>query len=173
LKGIGAGSAALVLGCGTDSTPTPPTSVAQAPPPTTSAVAAPPPTTTIEATTTPATDDDWTTFASSLDGRLVRPSSSEYALAHQLYDPRFDDVHPQGIAYSASEADVQRSIAFARAHALPFTARCGGHSYAGYSTCTGLVCDVGPLGTITIDERAQTAVVGAGVKLIDLYAAIG
>lgn len=103
----------------------------------------------------------------------MRPGASEYALAHQLYDPRFDDVHPQGIAYCASEADVQRCIAFARAHALPFTARCGGHSYAGYSTCTGLVCDVGLLNAITFDAASSTATVGAGVKLIELYAALG
>ena len=133
----------------------------------------PEPPSTPPTATTAATDADWDAFAASLEGRLVRPSSSEYALAHQLYDPRFDDVHPQGIAYCASEADVQRCIAFAQAHALPFTARCGGHSYAGYSTCTGLVCDVGPMGAIAIDDAAQSAVVGAGTKLVDLYAAIG
>ena len=133
----------------------------------------PAPTTTVEATASAATDADWTAFASTLDGRLVRPTSSEYALAHQLYDPRFDHVHPEGIAYCASEADVQRCISFARAHALAFTARCGGHSYAGYSTCTGLVCDVGPLGAIVIDDAQNTVRVGAGAKLIDLYAALG
>ena len=132
--------------------------------------ATPPPPSTVATT---ATDADWTAFAASLEGRLVRPGASEYALAHQLYDPRFDDVHPQGIAYCATEADVQRCIAFARAHAIPFTARCGGHSYAGYSTNTGLVCDVGPMSTVTIDDAAHTAVVGAGTKLVDLYAAIG
>lgn len=185
LERVGVGSAALWIGCGTEAPPsvTPP-SPTSAPATTAAAVPAstvvadtPPPSSVVEAVqaapATPATDADWSTFASSLDGRLVRPGASEYALAHQLYDPRFDDVHPQGIAYCASEADVQRCIAFARAHALPFTARCGGHSYAGYSTCTGLVCDVGPLGTITVDEGARTAVVGAGTKLIDLYAAMG
>jgi FAD/FMN-containing dehydrogenase len=175
LEQLGVGTAALLVGCGTSpapvttaappsSAPIPPSPVAEAPPA--------PPTTVIEATT-PVTDADWTAFASSLEGRLVRPSSSDYALSRQLYDPRFDAIRPQGIAYCASEADVQRCIAFARAHALPFTARCGGHSYAGYSTCTGLVCDLGPMNGVTVDEAAGTAVVGAGTKLIDLYAAIG
>ncbi len=103
----------------------------------------------------------------------MRPGTSDYALTHQLYDPRFDEVHPAGIAYCASEGDVQRCIAFARAHALPFTARCGGHSYAGYSTCTGLVCDVGPMSAVTFDAAASTATVGAGTKLVELYAALG
>jgi FAD/FMN-containing dehydrogenase len=178
IERVGVGTTALLAGCGTSPSPTapatPPPSTTLPPSPSvapSAIVPAPAPTTVVEAAT-PATEADWGALAASLEGHLVRPGASEYALAHQLYDPRFDDVRPQGIAYCASEADVQRCIAFARAHALAFTARCGGHSYAGYSTCTGLVCDVGPMSTITVDD-AGNAIVGAGAKLIDLYAALG
>ena len=125
------------------------------------------------ATPTPAATSDWAAFGASLDGRLVRQDAADYALAHQLYDPRFDEIRPEGIAFCASEADVQRSIAFARAHALPFTARCGGHSYEGYSTGTGLVCDVGRLSAITVDVPGRSATIGAGARLIDVYTAVG
>ena len=67
---------------------------------------------------------------------------------------------------------MQRSIAFVRAHDLPIAARSGGHSYAGYSTGTGLVCDVTAMHRVTVNGAAGTATVGAGARLIDLYAAL-
>ena len=85
---------------------------------------------------------EWSAFGRSLSGRLVRPSSPGYLSDLQLYDSRFDSVRPMGIAYCASVTDVQRSLNFAREHDLPFAARSGGHSYAGYSTSTGLIVDV-------------------------------
>ncbi len=186
LKQVAVGSAALALGCGeTDPRGTP--SPGPTPPPPTLAAPPPPPPPAPAPTpiphsrsppppappTTPAAASDWSAFGASLDGRLVRPDASDYATARQLYDPRFDSVRPEGIAFCTSEADVQRSIAFARARALPFSARCGGHSYEGYSTCTGLVCDVGGLRAITISAADRTAVIGAGARLIDVYDAVG
>jgi FAD/FMN-containing dehydrogenase len=118
----------------------------------------------------PATDADWAAFGRSLRGRLVRPSDAAYGSAKQLYDPTYDAIRPAGIVFAADESDVQRSIAFARSHGVLFTARSGGHSYGGYSTCEGLVCDVGGLSRVDIDTRARSVNVGSGVKLIDLYA---
>lgn len=122
---------------------------------------------------TPATAADWSTFASSLEGRLVQPGGATYERDHELFDTRFDSVRPEGIAFCASESDVQRTIAFARAHALPFAVRCGGHSYGGYSTTTGLVCDVGPLGGVTPDAARGQVTLGAGGRLIDVYDGVG
>ncbi|MCB9598219.1 MAG: FAD-binding oxidoreductase [Sandaracinaceae bacterium] len=124
------------------------------------------------APTRPATDADWARLAEQLDGRLVRPDAPDYATARLLFDPRFDDLRPAGIAYCASESDVQRSIAFARDHGLPFAARCGGHSYGGYSSGAGLVCDVSPLSTVRVDAAGGAAVLGAGARLIDIYAGL-
>ncbi|GAA3310514.1 FAD-binding protein [Nonomuraea dietziae] len=47
------------------------------------------------------------------------------------------------------------------------TSRSGGHSYAGWSTGSGLVVDVSRMNTVTY--RAGRATVGAGAKLIDVY----
>ncbi len=107
-----------------------------------------------------------------LHGRLVRPGAADYGPVHELFDPRFDAIHPAGIAICASETDVQRAVAFARDHGVPFAARSGGHSYAGYSTGPGLVCDVGGLSSIDVDPKARTATIGAGAHLIDVYAAV-
>ena len=109
----------------------------------------------------------WSDLASSLTGRLVLPSSPSFATDRLLYDPRFDSVSPAAVAYCASPTDVQRCVAFARAHGITPVPRCGGHSYGGYSTGTGLVIDVTPMNTVAVTgpsgaDGTATAVVGAG-----------
>ncbi len=120
----------------------------------------------------------WSALASSLSGRLVLPSSPNYATARLLYDPRFDDMNPAAVAYCASPADVQRCVSFARAHGIGPVPRCGGHSYGGYSSGPGLVVDVTAMNTVTVSSAAGStapgsssaqAVVGAGTLLVDLY----
>lgn len=118
------------------------------------------------------TDTNWSELAKSLQGRLIRPDSPHYPTARQLFNPRFDQVHPAAIAYCISPADVQTCLAFAYRFGLPFAPRAGGHSYAGYSTTTGLVLDVAPMSTVTVDMNTGTAKVGAGTRLIDVYAAL-
>jgi hypothetical protein len=118
------------------------------------------------------TDADWSALAGSLQGTLIRPDSAQYATARQLFDTRFDSVRPMAIAYCASSADVQTCLAFVRRFGLPFAARAGGHSYAGYSTTTGLVLDFTRMNTVTVDLGNETVTVGAGARLIDVYAAL-
>jgi hypothetical protein len=115
---------------------------------------------------------DWPTLAKSLTGRLVLPGSAAYPGSIELFNPSFDDIHPAAVAYCASPGDVQRSIAFARAHGVTLAMRSGGHSFAGYSTGHGLVVDVSALNTVEVDQSAGTARVGAGVELIDLYSTL-
>jgi FAD/FMN-containing dehydrogenase len=115
----------------------------------------------------------WSMLASSLTGHLVLPSSPSYANARLLYDPRFDDINPAAVAYCASPTDVQRCIAFARAHGVVPVPRCGGHSYGGYSSGPGLVIDVTSMNSVTVSRAAGAdqaqAVVGSGTLLIDFY----
>jgi FAD/FMN-containing dehydrogenase len=118
------------------------------------------------------TEADWAALANSFQGTLVRPANSRYQTAYQLYNTRFDGIHPQAIAYCASPADVQLCLSFERKFGLPFAARGGGHSYAGYSTTTGFVIDVTRMNTIQVNANAGNAVVGAGARLIDVYAAV-
>jgi FAD/FMN-containing dehydrogenase len=120
----------------------------------------------------PPTPADWDALARSLDGSLIRPGDPSYDTARELFNPRFDSLRPAGIVQCGSVADVRRSVAFVREHGLPIAARSGGHSYAGYSSGAGLLCDVGALAGVTVDAGAGTAVVGAGARLIDVYAAL-
>lgn len=115
---------------------------------------------------------DWSELSRSLQGTLIRPDSARYLIARQLFNPRFDHVLPAAIAYCASPADVQSCLAFARRFGLPLTPRSGGHSYAGYSTSSGLVLDVTRMSTVVADVGTKTAQVDAGARLIDIYAAL-
>jgi FAD/FMN-containing dehydrogenase len=109
------------------------------------------------------------TLARSLQGTLVRPGDEQYTIAHQLFSTRFDNILSSAIAYCASLSDVQRCLAFARRFGLPFAARAGGHSYAGYSTSTGLVIDVTRMNAVIVNAGTSTATIGAGARLIDVY----
>src|SRR5258706_5635527 len=118
------------------------------------------------------TDADWAALAASLQGTLIRPDSPRYPVALQLFDPHFDNIKPAAIAYCASAADVQNCLNFVRQFGLSFAPRSDGHSYAGYATSTGLVVDVTRMSTIKVDTNTGAATVGAGARLIDVYATL-
>jgi FAD/FMN-containing dehydrogenase len=119
----------------------------------------------------PPTEADWAAFADQVRGSVVRPGDPDHGQASRLFNPYFDGRKPLAVVYSTSAADVQRTIAFSRMHGLPLTPRSGGHSYAGYSVGSGLVCDVTPLASVTVNGDGS-AVVGAGARLIDVYAGL-
>jgi FAD/FMN-containing dehydrogenase len=159
--GVGAG-AAVLAGCSSGTSRGAGPTSSRAPTPTSV-----PPT---SSSTRPSGPPPWSQLKHQLRGRLVLPGTSTYLTDLRLYDPRFDGVRPAAIAFCANPTDVQRSIAFARAHGVPFTARAGGHSYAGYSTITGLVIDVTTMNQVA--AAAGTATIGAGARLIDVYSSL-
>jgi FAD/FMN-containing dehydrogenase len=135
-----------------------------------SASAAPKPTPSPTPRSLPS-DADWMALAHQLQGTLLRPNSPQYATARLLFDPRFDNINPMAIAFCASPQDVQRCLAFVqRFSKLPFAVRAGGHSYAGYSTTTGLLIDVTRMNAVTVNQN--TATIGAGARLIDVYSTL-
>jgi len=111
---------------------------------------------------------DWNALARTLKGELVRPSDPSYDGRRVLYNTRFDAIRPDAIARCATVDDVRECVAFAAFTGVPLAVRSGGHGYGGWSTGRGLVIDTGPLNTI--DVGADRAVVGAGARLIDVYA---
>jgi FAD/FMN-containing dehydrogenase len=115
----------------------------------------------------------WSALGGSLAGRLVRPDDGEYAVARTNFNPRFDQIHPAGIAYCESAHDVAECLDFVRRHGLPVTPRCGGHSYTGASLVSGLVIDVSPMSSVRADAASKTATIGAGARLVDVYARLG
>ncbi|WP_369170389.1 FAD-binding oxidoreductase [Streptomyces sp. R28] len=128
-------------------------------------------TATRSTTASAATPANWTALARDLDGRLIRPGDADWKSAHQLYNTRFDSLKPAAVAYVAHPDDIRTTLAYARAHNLHVAIRNGGHSYAGWSSGNNrLIIDVSKLNRIR--ASGNTAVVGAGSKLIDVYRAL-
>jgi FAD/FMN-containing dehydrogenase len=119
------------------------------------------------AATGPPTSADWAALARDLSGSLVRPGEADYTTAKRLFDPRFDYLRPAGIAYCDSPHDVSTCLAFVRKYGVPVAARSGGHSYAGWSSTSGLIVDVTRMAGVSVS--GGTATVGAGTRLIDFY----
>ncbi len=111
-------------------------------------------------------------LADELRGQLLEPGQPGYAFARTVYNARYNETHPQAVAAVASEADVQACVRYAAATGSPLTARSGGHSYAGYSTGRGLVCDLRSLRTISIAADGRSVTAGAGCHVIDLITAL-
>jgi FAD/FMN-containing dehydrogenase len=100
-------------------------------------------------------------FAAAFSGALLT-DGPEYDEARVLHNAMID-AHPALIAQCASPDDVAAALAFARDAELEVAVRAGGHSVAGMSTVEGgIVVDVRPMDTVTIDAAAKTARVGAG-----------
>ncbi|WP_237555327.1 MULTISPECIES: FAD-binding oxidoreductase [unclassified Streptomyces] len=115
---------------------------------------------------------DWKALASTLDGDLVRPGDSAYELDHRLYNTRYDNLRPAGIAYVTGAADIRSCLDFATRTGTVPVVRSGGHSYAGWSSGDGrLIIDVSRIKSIHLD--GTTATIGAGAKLIDVYSTLG
>ena len=135
------------------------------------AATVPRPTVTPSPVPTPG-EGDWSALAANLEGALIRPGNSQYIVASELFNPLFDGVRPQAVAFCASATDVQLCLAFARRFGLPLAPRAGGHSYGGYSTSTGIVIDVTRMHAVMVNAASGVATVGAGARLIDVYSGL-
>ncbi|MCD0484216.1 FAD-binding protein [Streptacidiphilus sp. ASG 303] len=122
------------------------------------------------ASPTAAGPGDWAALSRDLDGYLVRPGDRRYPVARESFQPRYDTAHPAAVAYPANPQDVATCLAFARRHRLPVAVRGGGHSYAGWSTTTGLLVDTGRMASVSASRGAAS--VGAGARLVDVYAGL-
>jgi hypothetical protein len=108
-------------------------------------------------------------LGNALRGDVIVRGASGYDQARLLYDTRFDGVKPRAVVFCESREDVQRTVRWARKHAVRIVPRSGGHSYGGYSTSpSGVIVDVSRLKGVALDARGH-AIVGAGARLIDVY----
>jgi hypothetical protein len=104
----------------------------------------------------------WSDLARRLSGRVLRPGAASWSRIVTPNNLVFN-AFPAGVARCASANDVAQSILWAREYKMPFVARCGGHSYAGYSTTPGLMIDLGLLNRVDVDPATRIATVGGGV----------
>jgi len=111
-------------------------------------------------------------LAQLVQGTVVKPADAAYDTARRLYSPRYDAIRPGAIVFCETAQDVWRTVRWSRRHSIRIVPRAGGHSYAGYSTCKGVVVDVTRMSGITVNHTAGTATIGAGARLIDVDEAL-
>jgi FAD/FMN-containing dehydrogenase len=114
----------------------------------------------------------WARLRAHLDGELLLPGDDGYDTARLPFNSLFDHHRPAAIARCVRPEDVQRCLEEARRSGVRVAARSGGHSYAAYSTPhDGLVIDIARMAGVTVRPDG-TAVVGAGARLGEVYAAL-
>jgi FAD/FMN-containing dehydrogenase len=111
-------------------------------------------------------------LAGGLRGQVVVRGDAAYDQARVLFNTRFDTYKPRAVVFCESTQDVQRTVRWARKHAVRIVPRSGGHSYGGYSSTSGVIVDVSRMNGIGLDSNRR-AVVGAGARLIDVYEGLG
>jgi FAD/FMN-containing dehydrogenase len=105
---------------------------------------------------------------SRLRGPLLLPGQPGYDEARRVLNASIDK-HPALIVQPSGAADVRTAVDFARDHALLLAVKCGGHSYAGKSTCEGgMQIDLSHFRGCRVDPQARVAYVAGGSLLGEL-----
>ena len=101
-------------------------------------------------------------FARGLTGTVFHPGEAKYEKLRIGYAAKYA-AHPALIVHAANTGDIRHTLDFAQSHQLPLAIRCGGHSYAGYSTCEGgLVLDMSGFTGVAIAPNKGRARIGGG-----------
>jgi FAD/FMN-containing dehydrogenase len=79
---------------------------------------------------------------------------------------------PSAVASCTASSDVAAALRFAGQQGLEVSVRGGGHNFAGYALCQdGLMIDLTPMKSVTVDAAARRAVCGGGTTRAELDAA--
>lgn len=104
-----------------------------------------------------------------LSGYVLEPGSGGYAASLEIDNGRVD-LRPAYVVLPRSPEDVALAMRFARERGLPITAKCGGHSAAGYCLNRGgVVVDLSLLKAMALDEASRTLRVQLGARWADVY----
>lgn len=107
-------------------------------------------------------------LADSLHGNLLLPGNEGYDAARRVLNASIDK-HPALIVQPSVAADIQNAVAFAKERDMLLAVKCGGHSYAGKSTCNdGMQIDLSTYRHCRVDPGARTAYVAGGSLLGEL-----
>ncbi len=98
---------------------------------------------------------------------MLAAGQAGYESARRSQIARFDDVRPHAVVRCRGPEDVVNALAFARTEGLHVAVRSGGHCFAGRSSTTGIVIDVGGIDLVSIADGTVT--IGAGARLGDVY----
>jgi hypothetical protein len=104
----------------------------------------------------------------SLRGALLLPGQPGYDEARRVLNASIDK-HPALVVQPSGAADVRTAVTFAKQHNLLLAVKCGGHSFAGKSTCDGgMQIDLSRFRSARIDPEARIAYVAGGSLLGEL-----
>jgi FAD/FMN-containing dehydrogenase len=106
-----------------------------------------------------------------LNGTLMLPGDSGYPAASAPANGRYLDVLPAAVARCADETDVVTCIQWCNENGVSPVGRGGGHSYAGYSTTTGLLVDIRRLNSVLVDKHKGSVVCGGAALNNDFFVA--
>lgn len=102
----------------------------------------------------------------SLDGDLLLPADPQFEPSRRIgWNVMLPERRPDMIVRAASQADVVRTLAFAREQSRQVAIRGGGHSWCASALREGgVLLDLGRLDAVMIDPAAATATVGPAVR---------
>ncbi|MGD8510967.1 MAG: FAD-dependent oxidoreductase, partial [Gammaproteobacteria bacterium] len=107
----------------------------------------------------------------SITGELLCPGDAGFDSARSVWNARFDRK-PDLVIRCACTDDIVAAVNFARQQDLVISVKGGGHDYAGNTVGEGgLLIDLGPMRTVSVDAQARTAVAEAGATWSDVDAA--
>lgn len=115
---------------------------------------------------------DWRQLQNSVEGPVFRPDAANFWALNLPENHRYAEIIPEGVVCPSRPADVAASVAWARANQLTVTPRCGGHSYAGFSSTDGLLVHLSRMRAVRVDTAARTITVDAGARNTEVYAAL-
>ena len=113
---------------------------------------------------------DWHRLERDVAGEVIRPGAPAYDAARCPAIARFRDTRPAAVVRCRTPSDVAATLAFACRTGLPVAARSGGHCFAGESSTEGIVIDVAPMASVTVEGGVAT--IGAGARLGAIYDAL-
>jgi len=107
-------------------------------------------------------------LAESLRGNLLLPGNPAYEAARKVLNAGIDK-HPALVVQPDGATDIRKAVTFARERDLLLAVKCGGHSYAGKSTCDGgMQIDLSTLRHARVDATKRVAHVAGGSLLGEL-----
>jgi len=107
-------------------------------------------------------------LSDSLRGNLLLPGNAAYEKARHVLNPGIDK-RPALVVQPNGATDVRLAVEFAAERNLLLAVKCGGHSYAGKSTCDGgMQIDLSTLRHTRVDAASRTANVAGGSLLAGL-----
>lgn len=107
-------------------------------------------------------ESDVVELKSVMHGTVSRPGDAAYDQSVSIFNGAIKR-RPAVVAGCANSADVAAALSFAQRKGLEISIRGGGHNFAGFALCDdGLMIDLSPMKTVSVDVDARRAKCGGG-----------